>query len=399
MPMPRTKKNRRKPLSRQRLGGVSISLQNFNRAPYVCRLIMRKDGKTVRQSYFQSKAEAEIVRDAWRAEAGNLGARAAATFTDSDKRNWLNWRDELGAFQKDIKDAVEFYLEHLRHTKQSKPVSEAIDALLDAKEKGKRRPRYVKDLRDRLNVFSQDFGKRMIGDISANEIERWLDSRGFADVTWNNYRRILQVLFSFADKKGWCETNVVAKTSNRSIDQKSPEILTIEQTRNLLDAAESEILPYYAIALFAGVRDEELSKLDWNSINLRTGYITIEASVSKVRQKRLIPITDNLRAWLTPLAKARGLVTPAKPRALKEKARRDAGITEWPHDATRHSYGTYLMAQTANIGRVSEFMGNSPVVVKKHYQKVIEHHLGDEFFSIVPGDDISKNVLPFAISA
>jgi hypothetical protein len=88
------------------------------------------------------------------------------------------------------------------------------------------------------------------------------------------------------------------------------------------------------------------------------------------------------------------MVTPDKPRTLLEKARTDAGITNWPHDATRHSFGTYEMARTKDIGHVSEVMGNSPAVVKKNYQKVVPFEQGDEFFAIMPPSRGETNVVP-----
>ena len=387
---------RRKPISQERMGGVTISIQRFNRPPYVCRVVMRENGKITQQEYCTAEVEAKTLRDAWIAKTTSTGAKAAATITGADERNLLNWREQLAAFNRDVKDAVEYYLKHLKATRSSKPLIEVIDALLLQKEKKNKRERYQNALRTSLTRLERDFKDRMIGDIKTKEIEKWLDSLEVGPVTWNNYRRNLNVMWNFAVRQGWAESNVVSarQIEPKDIEESSPEVLTPAEARALLNAADPAVLPYYAIALFGGVRDEELRRLEWKHVNLLTSYITIEANVAKTKRKRLVPIPENLRAWLIPLAAVRGMVTPENPRTLLEKARANAGIKIWPHDATRHSFGTYEMARTKDIGHVSEIMGNSPAVVKKHYQKAVPFEQGAEFFAIFPIVKGETNIVP-----
>jgi integrase len=45
-------------------------------------------------------------------------------------------------------------------------------------------------------------------------------------------------------------------------------VLTPDQAENLLRCASPEIIPFFAIGMFAGLRVDEIMKLDWKHINL-----------------------------------------------------------------------------------------------------------------------------------
>jgi integrase len=395
--MPRTKKDARRPITRERLSGLTITVQRSKKPGYAAAVVMRRDGKRVRERYLPTIEQAEALAQRWGVEAGNTGAHAAATITDADKRFLMEARESLSAHGKTLADALRFYLAHLQAAHSSKPVREVVDALLLHRQKKGKSERYQGDLRVRLTRFDKDFDGRMIADISAEEVEAWLDALVVAPVTYNNFRRLLHVLWSFAVDKQWARENVVSKIEPQTVRAERPGILTIQQARGLLNAADDAILPYLAVALFGGLRDAELNRLDWRAVEFLTGYIRISATVSKTGRERLVPITDNMRAWLGPVAKARGPFTPSNARKLLEDARTVAEIAEWPHDATRHSFGTYEMARTKDIGHVSEVMGNSPAVVQKHYKAAIPFEQGAEYFEILPASQ--SNIIPLGEAA
>ena len=110
---------------------------------------------------------------------------------------------------KTILDAAKFYANHLRQQTASEKVSLAVQEFLAAREKDPLRPRYLKDLRVRLNRFSRSFGKRTIANISPGEISEWL--RMFKPFNRNTFRLRLSTLFSYVVERGWCQTNPVAE--------------------------------------------------------------------------------------------------------------------------------------------------------------------------------------------
>ena len=56
------------------------------------------------------------------------------------------------------------------------------------------------------------------------------------------------------------------------------------------------MIPYLAIGLFAGIRPLEIQRLTRADISDR--YIEIKAAKAKTRKRRLVSLSDNLKAWL-----------------------------------------------------------------------------------------------------
>ncbi|MHB1309390.1 MAG: tyrosine-type recombinase/integrase [Limisphaerales bacterium] len=54
------------------------------------------------------------------------------------------------------------------------------------------------------------------------------------------------------------------------------------------------------------MRSAEIERLEWGDIDLAEGHITVGASRAKTAARRLVPIADNLAAWLAPYAGQRG---------------------------------------------------------------------------------------------
>lgn len=55
---------------------------------------------------------------------------------------------------------------------------------------------------------------------------------------------------------------------------------------------------FFAIAVFSGVRIEELKRLDWSDVKWSSRRIIIPQAVAKARRRRAFTITDTLATWL-----------------------------------------------------------------------------------------------------
>jgi hypothetical protein len=56
----------------------------------------------------------------------------------------------------------------------------------------------------------------------------------------------------------------------------------------------------------------------------------------------------------------------------------------WKKNASRHSFGSYRMAEIKNVYQVAEEMGNSPAMVKKHYFQAVTKAEASKFWAIRP---------------
>ena len=154
------------------------------------------------------------------------------------------------------------------------------------------------------------------------------------------------------------------------------------------------------IGCFSGLRVAEINALDWRDVDLAHGFIIAGAKISKTRSRRLVPILDNLRAWLQPIAKPAGpvLVDPDT-RYRHEAARRRAGIVEWPQNCMRHSFVSYRLAQTQNAPQVALESGHDQAVLFAHYRELVRPKDAERFFSIRPaGKDAGEKIASISVA-
>jgi integrase len=318
--------------------------------------------------------------------------------------------EELASFGKTVQDAINFYLEYLRQAKQSVPVKRAIAELLAARRAAGRSEVYCCGVDGRLERFAAGFGERMVEGVAAKELDEWLAGLGVGPYTRNTYRRDLRTLFSFCVKRGYATRNPAAATEIAKLVDKPAGILNVDEATRLLEACPGVALPYVAIGLFAGVRPAEMEKLDWQEIDLKAGLIEIKAHKAKTARRRLVNIEPVLKAWLKAHVQTAGpLATPAILESVA-KAKRSAGfgtpgtetkeereagamLKRWPHNALRHSFGSYWLAKHQDAAALSLQMGNTPEIIFAHYRELVRPADAKRFWQLIPAAKI-KQIIP-----
>ncbi len=293
-------------------------------------------------------------------------------------------------------EAARFYSKQHPHRLPKKMVPEIVAELLQAKESDGMSAVYLKDLRGRLGRFAQGF----IGAISfvtSAEIEDFLRGLKLSGRSRNNYRRAIGTLFYFGESRGYLpkgmaqvDSVAVAKEEDSEI-----EIFRPGELMAVLEYAEPALIPFIAIGAFAGLRHAEIQRLDWSEVRLDDGFIEVKASKAKTASRRLVPIQDNLRRWLAPHRQAEGKVSPYASmskqllwlaEAVDEKWQKETppGSFEWKHNALRHSFISYRVAQIQNVAQVALEAGNSPRMVFSNYREIVRPADAEKWFGITP---------------
>ena len=129
----------------------------------------------------------------------------------------------------------------------------------------------------------------------------------------NGIRRNIVTMFGFAKRQGYLhpDRKTAAEQSETFKEQETEiQIFTPEEMERLLLTAHARILPLVAIGAFAGIRSAEIQRLDWEDIKWDRGHIEIAGKKAKTAARRLVPLTDNLKAWLAPWREATGPIVP-----------------------------------------------------------------------------------------
>ena len=152
----------------------------------------------------------------------------------------------------------------------------------------------------------------------------------------------------------------------------------------LLHHADEGLIPFLAIGAFAGLRTAEILRLDWSEVDLAGGLIEVKATKAKTASRRLVPIAPNLKQWLAPLHQGSGKVIPFEQFSWKLKrltAKESVGF-KWKHNALRHSYISYRVAQVQNVAQVALEAGNSPQIIFSNYRELVKPADAVQWFNI-----------------
>lgn len=252
---------------------------------------------------------------------------------------------------------------------------------------------YLDAIRSTLAAFCTAFPDS-IQYIRSEQIDEWLRKTAKNPATRNNKLMIVRMLFGFARQRNYLpktETTEAMLVPKAKLPVKDTEIFTPEQFEKLLRAAPPHLIPMMAFRGFCGIRTAELNRLDWSAVNFEKRYIELRATQAKTAARRLIPICDNLAAWVKPFM-AKDLIIP-KPRIRCDISilAKEIGIG-WPKNVLRHSYISYRVALTGDVPRTALESGNSPGVIFRHYHELVDEEAAKAWFGIMPPDDWAKRV-------
>ena len=337
---------------------------------------------------FRRIFETKEAAKAWLAthqEKSLIEGRAGLAFTEAQRADARRALAELEGFPgASLTDAARHYADFLRRTKQTVSVSALVTQFNAAKKADGRSDRYISDLRARLKTFCDSFGEKLTAAITTRDLDDWLRSLPLGPQSRVNYRRVLHALFNFACARGFAQDNPVTRTEKPKIVSKEPGVLTPGQMGALLDNATPELRPALAIGAFAGLRPAEIHRLKWDAVNLEERLITVSAQTAKTASRRIVPICDNLFAWLMQATKRKEAITPKKERELVLAAREKAEIKDWPADALRHSWVSYRFALTGDAARTAAEAGHDQAILHRHYRALATKAEAEKWFAITP---------------
>lgn len=298
-----------------------------------------------------------------------------------------------------INDAIRFALEHLRNQEKSVSVQEAMEQLIASKKGAGRSERYCRDLRLRLSRLATVTVGKTMREIGTVHLDAFLVGLNLRAGTRNTFRRDIKTLWSFAGKHGWADSDVaknteMAKEVEAMEGANPPAVFMPEQAAALLaESKGNDLLAFHAIGLFAGLRVKELKRLDWRFVDFARGHIEISKNISKTRQRRMVPMQPNLRAWLQPTAKAAGLIIEGDPRYRRRAAQKRAGIGTVEAHIMRHSFVSYRLADIQDSARVALEAGHDPSTLFAHYLNLVTSEDAKRYFGILPSVSAAEKIV------
>ncbi len=263
-------------------------------------------------------------------------------------------------------------------------------------------------------------GDRPAGSITTRDVETLLRSvaaTGVSARTVNKTRQLVCAIFNYgmrpstyelpsnparhADRRAEPQPGPLAFYSAEQIEElaralaagkhRDPRAQTVGDdelaARAIDDAQDAELI---RVAAYTGLRRGELVTLRWRDVDFprqkmtvrRSLSGTVEATSTKSRRAREVPLPDQAAAAFDRLSRRRDFTAPDEyvfvtrfgrridPSALRrryERARDAAGLEPLRFHDLRHTYGSLLVAGGIDLASVKAAMGHSRITTTERY--------------------------------
>jgi integrase len=270
-----------------------------------------------------------------------------------------------------------------------KSVSDLIEEYIEDRKAAQTDEAYQSNIRRVLTLFAAVTKGVMLPDIRTEQIDNWLHGLAWEPITKKNARQRLVTFSRWAKKRGYLGMENRAFEAARCfrIVQKDTEIFTPDEMRRLLEAAATNpILPLMAIGGFSGMRYTEITRLDWSEVLWDRSLIEVKGYKSKTRARRLVPLLDNLRAWIEPFSCESGpVLLHNNPAAALGKVAARAGV-KWKKNALRHSFCSYRLSATNDGAKTALESGHAQNILFRYYHALVSAETARNWFNLYPSD-------------
>lgn len=252
----------------------------------------------------------------------------------------------------------------------------------------------------------------MISSIGGEELRQHLEKTTGTATTYNHAFRLVRAFWRWCAKppRKWCEIEPIAHLSVKATVAPGIDVLMPDQCRAVMRAAEihfPDCVPAFAIALFCGIRQQEIERL--TPADITAEGITMQAASTKTKRRRFIAMPEPLSAWLEayPIGDS---VTPTDWNRRQRAVRRmagfavwsnlvpklavdppltaspPAGLPEWPSNALRHTAASVALAMGKPLEQLVFEHGHSGglQMLKRHYIGTMTKKQALAIWSILP---------------
>lgn len=241
----------------------------------------------------------------------------------------------------------------------------------------------------KVEFFKQFFGENTaISSITPSKIEdmkRVLLNKGLKNSSVNRYYSALSKAFNLIIiNKKLTIANPCRAVQKLKEDNEIIRYLTEDEEKRLMKELSKHLKPIVICALTTGLRLKNILNLKWESINFEFNFIEILKQENKGHKQIQIPLSEKFKKELEKIGiKKNGYVfinpdTNKPYTTIKtgfNKALKRAGIENFRFHDLRHTVGTRLVANGADLQTVKEYLAHSDIKTTQRYLHPVNENM------------------------
>ena len=298
---------------------------------------------------------------------------------------------KLSGYGRTPEEAVDHFLAHLGNeaAKQAKPfIRDLVDSWKQFKYADSTLShRTVVEIRSYARFIKTKWGGLKPDDLKRNDIDLLLKKLKIANITRRKYLLYVRMFFSWMKAEGHITQNPTDGIKYK-VGGFNGAFYTPEDTKKLLRYVaekEPDLIGYYALLTFAGLRPSEGARVQWKDFSFATNELHVRPGKTGARHCPLEPVAVEWMKWHRDNCPKDAPFVQLRALPNREKTVREAVFNgEWIQDGLRHGFATYFKNLKNSIALVSDYMGNSPDVVKRHYARTIPAAGCQTFWALTP---------------
>lgn len=258
-----------------------------------------------------------------------------------------------------------------------------------------------------IKLLINTTANRALAYFTGERLAKWFASmrveRQWGDINTLNYVRDLNMFFRFCVRREFIGRNpfespafdwvsTLRKKLKKRLD--TVEVYKVEEARKLLLAAlehpELDLLAWLVVALFLGVRVEELPRLTWDRFRWEEGCVSLTHEiVAKGGSPRHVPFTDAFLSWIKRVA---NLLERTGPICTTEGFRRRRDLlhefakVKKKRNGLRHTFASHDYVSHGSAQATRDKLGHEKLsdVLFKHYVALLTKAEASAFWALRP---------------
>ncbi len=363
------------------------------------------DSRKRTRFYFRTKIEADTFAEKHRIKLVNNGLMGVSLLAPSQEALAAKAFKDLEPFGVTLGEVVTYWIERKKERARTVTFEEASKRYLDHLTTSKDRAysdSYLKQIELTFPRFPS-IHSLPLTDIDSRKIAECMGD--MTPAVKNAMLRVLSAFFTWCGQtpREWLRINPAKAEHIKRTSRKKEEVklYTGKEIARLLTSCPADLLPYHLFGLFAGIRPEEIERMQWEHVDLAEGYIALPGSITKTSERRNIKIEPTLSDWLNWWIEINGIpkgpVTPLTNLRRRMRELREEAKIEVIQDGLRHCYASNWLAVHKSADQLREYMGHkSASVLWQHYHRAVSEREAREFWAILPPNKAkSEKVLKF----